>query len=45
MPEDTAPTPPAGGNEGVVGTIHVWAEAEVTHGPNWKPEEHDEEYR
>lgn len=42
MPEETAPVAPAGG-EGVVGVVRVWAEAEVTHGPNWKPEEHDEE--
>ena len=41
MPEETAAAPTGG--EGVVGVVRVWAEAEVTHGPNWKPEEHDEE--
>ena len=29
--------------EGVVGVVKIWAEAEVTHGPNWKPEDHLEE--
>ena len=41
MPEETAAA--TTGDEGVVGVVRVWAEAEVTHGPNWKPEEHDEE--
>lgn len=45
MPEETPTAAPERGREGIVGELRVWAEAEVTHGPNWKPEEHDEEYR
>lgn len=31
MPEETAPT----GGDGIIGVVRVWADAEVTHGPNW----------
>ncbi len=41
MPEETAPA----GGDGIIGVVRVWADAEVTHGPNWKPEEHDEAVR
>lgn len=30
--------------EGIVGVVRVWADAEVTHGPNWvDPQEKTEE--